>query len=109
MSDVIDEVVKAEEDARGLVEAARKEASATRSSADAEVARIVSAAREEAAVLLRQAVAKAREEATAATTGAVATAESAGAAYLDAHREALGELVEAIVGYICTPEYGRDG
>ena len=107
MSDIIDDVLRAETDAQEIVEEAKRSASRRRTAADTEAAKIVADAREEASRLLKEELARAKAQAQATTDDAVGGAEQSGRKYMDENSRVMRELVQSVVSYITTPEYGR--
>ncbi len=107
MSDILDEVLKAEEAADRVLSQARTEAAELKRAASEEASEAQERAREEARKLVETRVETARAEAQRRWERTVREAETAEHEFMLANRRGLERIADEIVAFVVTPEHRR--
>ena len=107
MRQVVDEVLKTEEQAQEIVKSARREAAKIKNVAGNEIAEKVKNARIEAQSSIRDKVAKAREQAGKEYQQAVEDTKQSIERYMQLSKEEIDSIVKKIVQFIILPKFRR--
>jgi vacuolar-type H+-ATPase subunit E/Vma4 len=97
MKEIVDEVLKTEEEAARIVQEARDKASQMKSSLEAETSEIVKKAKEDAQHIILDAVAKARTDADADYRNAMTEVDAENKKFMEKNEGKIGRLVDRII------------
>ncbi len=107
MQDIVDEVLRAEAEAKRIVEEARKTASQLRDGVEHESRSELEQARLEAQQQVEEQVRSAQEAIAARYAQSIEGVEHEGARFMEDHAAKIDTLVDEIVEFLSTPEYKR--
>jgi vacuolar-type H+-ATPase subunit H len=107
MQEIIDEVLKVEEEANGVVSKAQETALQMKTDADNELNNRIKDAREESRQSISREVEKARAAADSEYREAIDRANREKDKFLGENRDRIKEIVGEIADLIITPEYDR--
>ncbi len=105
MQEIIEQVLKAEEEAKELIQRARNESAEKRTAGDEEANAIVASAREKGAELLQKKTAAARDEGDRILADVKKTEEERNAAIYESFRKKIDLLVNEVAAIITTAEF----
>jgi vacuolar-type H+-ATPase subunit H len=108
MQQIVDQVLKAEEEAESILNAARAKAQELRSQAERELTEELNSARQEAQRLLQQGVAQAKQEAQKTRESALARTEEQNRDFFSKNSAKIDLAVERIMALLSTPEIGQE-
>lgn len=104
---IIDDIIKAEEEAQRIVDEARDEARRLKSAADAEINTKIDTARMQNQQRLREHVETARREAKEDYDRDVSDAQDISQRYIEDNRKKINSVVEQIVELVITPYFKK--
>ena len=105
---VLDEIIKAEEDAEKIVQQAREKVSEIIANAESEYNKAISAAKEESHKKIQDSVTDAKQKAEIDLAKAIKEAEDKNSAFLEKSYEQADKVADSIVDMLVKPEYERE-
>ena len=105
MQEIIEQVLKTEEEAKELIQNAKKEAAERRAASDEESNAVILAAREHAAELIQKKLAAARDQGARILADVKRSEEERNAALYESFRSKADRLVDQVVSIITTAEF----
>jgi vacuolar-type H+-ATPase subunit H len=108
MNEIVDEVLKAEQEAEKLVENAREQIQKKRNGLETELADRLKKARDAAQEMIQETITRAKEETQKEYSDIMMKAEAENREFLEKNASKVDKIIENIVHLIITPEYNRE-
>ncbi|MBN1696382.1 MAG: hypothetical protein JW881_02605 [Spirochaetales bacterium] len=108
MQEIVDEVLKAEEEAEAVVKDARQKAMEMKTNAENRVSDKMKKAKEDAQISIQNAVKTAKDQARAAHEKAIKEAEEANNEFYKKNEKKIRLVIDEVARLILIPEYDRD-
>ncbi|MBN2441951.1 MAG: hypothetical protein JXJ04_11410 [Spirochaetales bacterium] len=108
MNEIVDDVLKVEEEAEHIVREAREQAQKEKNALEIELTGKLKQAKEDAQNLIQEAISRAKEETNKEYKDIIEKAEEDNRKFLKENSKKVDEIVENIVNLIITPEYNRE-
>lgn len=107
MNRIVDDILKAEEDARRIIEEARKKAIQLKSEAQSEINESLDTARRHSQERLREGIELARKRAKKEYESAVGDAQAVAQKFVEGNKNRIEEVAQQIVEFVITPEHKK--
>lgn len=108
MQKIVEEVLKAEETAKILVQKAREEAEKLKSGVELEVAEKLKKAREEAQEFIKSGILKVKSEVEEEYQAVIKDADISSQSFLAENADQIESLVQKVLQIITLPEFNRE-
>lgn len=108
MNEIVDEVIKAEQEAEKIVDQAREQVQEERNTLELELNERLKQAKEAAQKLMQETIARAKKEAQQEYSDIITKAEEENKVFLQENADKVDKIIENIVHLIITPEYNRE-
>ncbi len=108
MNDIVDEVLKVEDEAKELIQEALKNAALKKSALENEVSQKIKDAREQAQKLIHDSADAAREKADLEYKQAIQRAEKENTDFMNRNKSRIETIVNQVTDLVITPEYKKE-